>query len=144
MTWHTKPFLDLTPLEIHAIYKARTDIFVVEQNCPYPEVDDDDLLAQHLFLEKSGALLAYCRLIETEEFVKLGRVLVTAEHRNLGLGRELITRALTKSAQLFPEKPIYAQAQAHLEDFYASFGFRIISEPYLEDGIPHIDMIYQH
>lgn len=141
MDWQLKTFETLTPQQIHAIYKIRTDIFVVEQNCPYPEVDDWDLTAYHLFLEHSGAVMAYCRLIETANEVKLGRVLVAQDHRKTGLGRALVSKALDVSAQLFPEKAIYAQAQSHLKDFYASFGFKAVSEDYLEDGIPHLDML---
>lgn len=141
MDWQLKTFDELTARELHAIYKVRTDIFVVEQNCPYPEVDDLDLLALHLFLEKGGAIIAYCRLIETDSQIKLSRVLVVSETRQTGLGRQLVRKSLEISALLFPEKPIYAQAQAHLKDFYASFGFEAISEKYLEDGILHLDML---
>lgn len=141
MDWQLKTFDELTARELHAIYKVRTDIFVVEQNCPYPEVDDLDLLALHLFLEKGGAIIAYCRLIETDGQIKLSRVLVVAETRQTGLGRQLVRKPLEISALLFPEKPIYVQAQAHLKDFYASFGFEAISEKYLEDGILHLDML---
>lgn len=143
MMWQVKTLDELTSQQLHAIYKLRTDIFVVEQSCPYPEVDDWDLTAFHLFLENSGAVIAYCRLIETADEVKLGRVLVAQSYRQNGLGRDLVTKALEVSAQLFPQKNIYAQAQAYLKNFYASFGFKAISEEYLEDGIPHLDMIRQ-
>ncbi|WP_162012801.1 GNAT family N-acetyltransferase [Streptococcus sp. S784/96/1] len=141
MNWQLKTFNELTPQQIHAIYKARTNVFVVEQHCPYPEVDDWDLTSFHLFLENSGAVIAYCRLIETADEVKLGRVLVVQSYRQNGLGRDLVTKALEVSAQLFPQKNIYAQVQAYLKNFYASFGFEATSAEYTEDGIPHLDMI---
>lgn len=114
---------------------------MVEQTCVYQDIDDQDLIAQHLFYEDDGQVLAYCRLIPTTDLVKLGRVVVAQSARGQGLGRLLVEEALTACASLFPKIPIYAQAQAHLETFYQSLGFRTTSEVYLEDGIPHIDMI---
>ncbi|MBM7642173.1 GNAT family N-acetyltransferase [Streptococcus loxodontisalivarius] len=141
--WTLKSFDQLTTRQLHAIYKARTDVFVVEQNCPYPEVDDLDLIALHLFLENSGAIAAYCRIIPGEDLIKLGRVLVSAEHRKEGLGQKLVAQTLKVCQEQFPDQTIYAQAQAHLENFYGHFGFVKKSQAYLEDGIPHIDMLLE-
>ncbi len=141
--WTLKTLEELSTRQLHQIYKARTEVFVVEQNCAYPEVDDLDLKALHLFLENSGAVLAYCRLIDCPNQVKLGRVLVVQAARKDGLGRSLVTKALEICQENFPEKPIYAQAQTYLQDFYDFFGFKPISESYLEDGIPHIDMLLE-
>lgn len=141
MTFTLKTFDQLTTRELHKIYQLRSAVFIVEQACAYQDIDDQDLIAYHLFLEEEGQLLAYCRLIPTTDLVKLGRVVVAKTARGQGLGRLLVKEALTACASLFPKTPIYAQAQAHLKTFYQSLGFRTTSEVYLEDGIPHIDMI---
>ncbi|MDO4902620.1 MAG: GNAT family N-acetyltransferase [bacterium] len=143
--WIWKTFDQLTPTELHAIYQLRIAVFVVEQNCPYQEVDDADLIAHHLFYrDKAGQLLAYCRLIPAPNQVKLGRVLVAPNQRGTGLGQELLGQALTYWQATFPKKDLFAQAQAYLEDFYQQFGFESCSAIYLDDNIPHIDMKRRH
>lgn len=140
--WQVKTFDQLTTLELFTILKERVTVFVVEQNCPYQEIDDLDKEALHLFkLDSQDQVLAYCRLIPTASQVKLGRVLVSQEARKSGLGRELVAQALTVCQDKFPDMPVFAQAQTYLQDFYASFGFKAISQSYLEDNIPHIDML---
>ncbi|MFJ7827409.1 GNAT family N-acetyltransferase [Psychrobacillus sp. NPDC096623] len=139
--WNYIAFEELSALELQRIYKARVDVFVVEQNCPYQEVDDTDLESTHIFKEENNELCAYMRVIPTEDNIHIGRVLVARSHRKSGLGRELVARGLEYIETIYPGMPIYAQAQAHLEDFYGSFGFETVSEVYLEDEIPHIDMI---
>ncbi|MBF7094789.1 GNAT family N-acetyltransferase [Streptococcus sp. HF-1907] len=139
--WIVKPFNQLNTQELFLIYQARTTVFVVEQNCPYQEVDDDDLSAIHVFDLRDGQIAAYCRLIPTDSQVKLGRVLVSKDFRKDGLGRDLVQKALQVAKQTGFQLPVYAQAQAYLEKFYASFGFKATSEVYLEDDIPHLDMI---
>lgn len=141
MAFHLKTFEELTTRELHQIYQLRSAVFVVEQACAYQDIDDHDLTALHLMLTKDEQLLAYCRLIPTTELVKLGRVVVAQNARGQGLGRQLVEEALTACASHYPKTPIYAQAQAHLEAFYQSLGFEATSDAYLEDGIPHIDMI---
>ena len=141
MLWQLKPFSQLSNQELFEIYKARVDVFVVEQNCAYPEVDDNDLIALHLFAKNSQKLTAYCRIIPKENGVAIGRVLVAKANRGTGLARELMQKALEISQQHWQNQPIYVQAQAHLQGFYQSLGFQPISETYLEDGIPHLDMV---
>ncbi|MGT2866415.1 GNAT family N-acetyltransferase [Streptococcus fryi] len=137
-----KSFQDLSTSEFFEIAKKRVAVFVLEQNCPYQEIDDLDPISLHIFkTDESGKILAYCRLIPTEETIKLGRVLVSKEYRQTGLGRALVSQALATCKNKFPDKTIFAQAQTYLQDFYSSFGFKSISEPYLEDNIPHIDML---
>ena len=138
--WHCKPFNALTTTELFHIYQVRVAVFVVEQACAYPEVDEKDLIAQHLFYQENGEILAYARIIPAESAVHFGRVLVVKTARHLGLGRQLIEKVLTEIQHQWANKPIHIQAQTYLQDFYASFGFKAISEVYLEDGIPHIDM----
>lgn len=132
---------DLKPNELVEIFKQRTKVFVVEQNCPYPEVDDDDFDDLHVCLVEDGKLKAYARIINKQTHITFGRVLVVKEFRGNGLGKEIVTAALKEITQRFPNVKIRIQAQVYLQDFYSSFGFKTISETYLEDGIPHIDMI---
>lgn len=139
--WKCKAFNDLTTNELFDIYKLRTAVFVVEQNCPYQEVDDDDLESLHLFQYKGQQLIAYCRLIPLQESLKLGRVLVQPDFRGQQIGRALVKQAIQTAYDIFQYQPIHIQAQAHLEHFYASFGFIPTSSVYLEDNIPHLDMI---
>ncbi|MCR8967995.1 GNAT family N-acetyltransferase [Streptococcus zalophi] len=122
------------------ILKERVRVFVVEQNCAYQEIDEDDLTAIHLFSLKDKELMAYCRLIPQENQVKLGRVLVPLSYRQKGLGKKLVLKAIDFWQQHY-KVPLFAQAQAYLKEFYQEFGFETISDVYLEDDIPHMDMI---
>jgi len=139
--WECKAFSELNTQELHAIYKLRVAVFVVEQNCAYQEVDDEDLGAFHLFKWEKDDLVAYARLIPGVHAVHLGRVIVAREWRQKGYGKELLTQAIAACTNLFLGQELHAQAQAHLEEFYHSFGFEPTSGIYLEDGIPHLDMI---
>ncbi|MGB7473506.1 GNAT family N-acetyltransferase [Trichococcus sp.] len=139
--WVIKPFEELTARELHLIYKERVSVFVVEQNCPYQEVDDTDLVSIHFWKQAEDRLLAYARLIPEAEGVRIGRVLVPQGERTHGYGQELMQVVLEYAKTHFPGLPVHAQAQAYLQDFYWTFGFRPVSDIYLEDDIPHIDMI---
>ncbi|MCK6342473.1 GNAT family N-acetyltransferase, partial [Streptococcus agalactiae] len=114
----------------------RVSVFVVEQDCPYQEVDDKDLICLHGMNWVDGQLAAYYRLIPEDDKVHLGRVIVNPDFRKKGLGNQLVEHAIKFSEANYPNKPIYAQAQAYLQDFYQSFGFQPVSEIYLEDNIP--------
>ncbi|AGH37683.1 Acetyltransferase [Bibersteinia trehalosi USDA-ARS-USMARC-188] len=141
MQWHAKTFAELSSLELFEIYYARTAVFVVEQNCAYQEVDNNDLQAVHFFAKNANNLTAYCRLIPSDDGVHIGRVLVAKENRGSGLARELVQKAMDYCSTHFPNQPIHAQAQSYLQAFYEGFGFKAVSEVYLEDGIPHLDMV---
>ena len=136
-----KSFAELTTEELFEIYRARVAVFVVEQDCPYLEVDELDKESLHIFKQADGKVVAYCRLYPKGEMMALGRVLVSQDYRKHKLGRELVQTALEVTAERYPDKAIYAQAQAYLENFYQSFGFEPTSEVYLEDDIPHVDMM---
>ena len=138
MHWQLKTFDQLTTRELFEIYKARIAVFVVEQQCPYPEVDDKDLTASHLFAKQDNQLTAYCRIIPSPNGIHIGRVLIAEHARGQGLARELMLRALS---QCEAEQTVYVQAQAYLQNFYSSLGFQAVSDIYLEDGIPHLDMV---
>ncbi|PJG82219.1 GNAT family N-acetyltransferase [Caviibacterium pharyngocola] len=137
--WRLKTFKQLSTLDLFRIYKARTAVFVVEQECPYQEVDDKDLISSHLFTEKNDEIIAYCRIIPGETMY-IGRVLVAKNARGTGLARSLMLEALNYCQTEHPDKIIRLQAQAYLENFYRTLGFKPISDIYLEDGIPHLDM----
>lgn len=141
LNWQIKTFKQLSTQELFEIYQARTAVFVVEQHCPYQEIDDKDLQAVHFFAKNVKNLTAYCRLIPDSDGIHLGRVLVVKEYRRAGLARELVQKAMDYSRKHFSDLPIHAQAQSYLQEFYESFGFRAISGVYLEDGIEHLDMI---
>lgn len=143
-TIKTKSFSELTTKELFEIYKLRVAVFVVEQKCPYQEVDDDDLTAYHLtFKNDAGELMAYLRLIpeENQTVVRIGRVIVAQAFRKRGLAKQLLQTGLDESIRLMPNVNKFVLAgQAYLKDFYHSFGFHDVSDVYLEDDIPHIDM----
>lgn len=133
---------ELTPQQLITILKARVAVFVVEQNCPYQEVDDDDFDDLHVALfNDNGDLQAYTRVMNRDTEVNFGRVLVVDQFRKDGLGRKIVQETLDVIAQRFPNKPIKIQAQAYLQEFYESFGFEPKSDVYLEDDIPHLDMV---
>ena len=119
--WVIKPFEELTAGELHLIYKERTAVFVVEQNCPYQEVDDTDLVSIHFWKQVDNRLLAYARLIPEESGVRIGRVLVPKSERTHGYCQELMQVVLEYAKTHFSGLPIHAQAQAYLQAFYASF-----------------------
>ena len=127
MDFQVKSFADLSVAELHAIYQARVAVFVVEQQCAYQEVDAADVQALHIFRRDADGIAAYCRLIPH----------IDAVH----LGRGLVAFALAYARQQWPERVIYAQAQTYLQRFYQSFGFAATSAIYLEDDIPHMDMV---
>ncbi|MFT8909356.1 MAG: GNAT family N-acetyltransferase [Lentilactobacillus diolivorans] len=139
-----KPFSSLTTQELFKIYQLRVAVFVVEQQCPYQEVDDDDLRSFHLMLQDDdGSLMAYARIIpeKNQTVARIGRVIVAPDFRKAGLGRYLIQAAINQAIQLIPyTNKIVLAGQAYLKDFYHSFGFHDVSDVYLEDDIPHIDM----
>lgn len=129
--------------EIVQIMKERTKVFVVEQNCVYQEVDDKDIDATHVIFKKDHRLVAYARVIrhDNRQDMSFGRVLVVKEFRKLHLGRQLVDTTIKYINKKYPERIIKIQAQNYLKNFYASFGFFSVSDVYLEDDIPHIDMV---
>ncbi len=140
-----KPFAELTTKQLYDIYKLRCDVFVVEQNCAYPEIDDLDLLAFHLCLYDNGVLLTYCRIIPPHTHrveTVIGRVVTPQSERSKGYSKMMIGRAISWIKANYPnERNIFIMAQYHLKAFYASFSFVQTSEVFLEDGIEHINML---
>ncbi|WP_102029287.1 GNAT family N-acetyltransferase [Salirhabdus sp. Marseille-P4669] len=144
MEWSLKSFEQFTLEELYSVLKERVLVFVVEQECPYPEIDDYDQTSYHLLLKEQNKLIAYCRLLPSNtkyEEASIGRVLVKESYRNLGLAHKLMEQAVTIMKEEWNEPIIKLQAQSHLQGFYGKHGFKVVSEEYMDDGIPHVDML---
>lgn len=141
LRWHERAFTELTVPELYAITALRESVFVVEQNCPYLDADGVDPASRHIWAsDEAGALHAYCRIVPAgNKFteISIGRVITAPIARGTGLGKELVRRAIAACGA----GPIRIGAQAHLQKFYGELGFVPASEPYDEDGIPHIEML---
>lgn len=143
MGWELKPFDYLTNKELHDIFRLRIDIFVVEQKCPYPEIDGKDPKSLHLMYKANDEIVAYARLLPpgvSYNEASIGRVVTAKSQRGSGLGYKLLEQAV-KATQSEYNQSIKIGAQAHLEKYYASVGFVKVSDVYLEDNIPHIEML---
>ncbi|EOU2464025.1 GNAT family N-acetyltransferase [Vibrio navarrensis] len=143
--WHLVPFSQLSTTQLYQLLKLRVDVFVVEQNCPYPELDGNDILhgVHHLLGYKNDELVACTRLLPagtTYDSVSIGRVATKHNARGGGLGHQLMQKSIMYCQQLWPNETIEIGAQEHLKPFYQQHGFVVTSEVYLEDGIPHVDM----
>jgi len=143
-TWRLHAFAEFDAATLYRVLSARMAVFVVEQACPYQDIDGLDAEALHLSgWSADGELAAYARLLPPGTRFgppSIGRVLTTTGHRRRGLGRELMRRAIATAHDRWPGMDIRISAQCYLEPFYADLGFRVETEPYDEDGIPHIDM----
>jgi ElaA protein len=143
-TWLCKPFSGLTLQELYAILQLRMEVFIVEQNCPFMDCDSPDFKSWHLMGMENGKLLAYARLIPAGISYRessIGRIVTSPAARRKGLGKELMKESIQRIKLLFNTDTIRIGAQLYLEHFYNSFGFLKDSEVYLEDNIPHIEML---
>lgn len=144
INWTCKSFNELTPDELYAILRLRSEVFVVEQNCVFLDMDNNDQYCYHFMGFIGNDLAAYVRLIGPEKIYKqmsIGRVVTSAIYRNIGAGRLLMESAIEKCYELFGHGPIKIGAQLYLKKFYGSLGFKQISDIYDEDGIDHIHMM---
>jgi ElaA protein len=144
LNWILKKFEELTPVELYSIMQLRNEVFVVEQNCVYQDADDKDRLSLHFCGWDAEKLVAYTRIIPqgisyTE--ASIGRVVTSPAYRNTGAGRQLMKKSISLTFSRFNCTAIKIGAQVYLTKFYQSLGFVQSSEPYPEDGIPHIEMI---
>jgi ElaA protein len=133
------PFAALTPFEVYGLCRLRVDVFVVEQECPYPELDgrDTEPGTVHLWFEgPGGEVLATIRVLDDGATRAIGRVATAVPARSAGLAARLVRRGL----ELCAGSPVTLGAQAHLEGWYERFGFRRSGPGYVEDGIPHVPM----
>ncbi|MBO0444578.1 GNAT family N-acetyltransferase [Vagococcus fluvialis] len=137
-----KELNEMTAEEFFEVAKERVKVFVVEQTCPYQEIDEDDKVAKHIILKNDdNQIMAYTRIMNRVDYVTFGRVLVVEEFRGQELGKKIVELTLAEINQLNLKKDIKISAQNYLTDFYGNFGFEVISDVYLEDDIPHIDML---
>lgn len=142
--WQVSAFESLTANTLYEMLSLRMAVFIVEQNCPYQDIDQKDRLAWHLLGHLDGQLVATARLLPPQtsydSACSIGRVCSDGALRGKNLGRQLMALAVKQCETLFPNYPIRIGAQQYLEKFYQQFGFETDSEPYLEDGIWHIEM----
>ncbi len=152
INWQVKKFNQLSTNQLYDFLKLRVDIFIVEQCCYYPDLDELDRHAEtlHLFsyqqnTQTKTVMNCYLRILAKgqsyDDYISIGRVVVSPTARASGLGHELMQQALIVCQKNYPNQSIKISAQQHLEKFYQQHGFISVSEMYLEDGIPHIAML---
>jgi len=145
--WKMQTFQELTVEQLFDVLKLRMDVFVVEQHCAYPELEEYDRRPEtrHLSGRNAlGQLLAYARILPPGlrySEVNLGRFVVRADSRKQGIGRQLLQTALQEISRCWPGQAIKISAQGYLQTFYEQYGFIRLTEVYLEDGIPHVEML---
>jgi len=143
VNWTIKRFDELTLDELYNLLQLRNEVFIVEQNCIYKDLDGKDRSAWHLMAIENDKLIAYTRILPpgvSYNDPAIGRVVTSPSKRRSGIGRELMKRSIEECEKLFGTISITLSAQVYLKSFYGSFGFIVVGEEYLEDGIPHIKM----
>ena len=145
--WVWADFYHLSVVQLYEILALRESIFIVEQNVPYVDIDGKDIHCIHLMGYKENEMIGYMRLVPLDLFEKgyysFGRVVVKAEERGTGLGRKLVQEGIRRLDEIRNDYPIKISSQLYLKDFYSSFGFIPIGDPYIEDQISHIAMVRQ-
>ena len=139
-----KHFSELSRDELFDIYKLRVSVFVVEQQCPYQEVDDGDRSAYHVFMKDEEGIQAYLRILPAGvsfDQVSLGRVI--AVKRRCGLGTRIVREGIKAARELLDAREIKIEAQVYAKELYEKIGFVQTSEEFLEDGIPHVEMVWK-
>lgn len=137
-----KKFEELSIEELYELLKIRVNVFVVEQKCPYPEVDDRDKHAYHVYIQEGGEVKAYLRVLEAGvsfDEVSIGRVLTT--ERGKGYANILLKEGINVAREKLNADKIKIEAQTYAKSMYEKFGFKVVSDEFLEDGIPHVQMI---
>lgn len=145
ITWFYKHFNDLSVLEYHHILFLRTEVFVVEQNCPYQEVDKKDVVSYHLYgVNANNEVVAVTRIVPQNvsyKEISIGRVAINKKYRGTGLAHELMLKTFEAAGTIFGKQAIRISAQEYLLNYYSKHGFNKVGEMYLEDDIPHIEML---
>ena len=136
-----KSFEELNIDELYEILRLRVDVFVVEQACPYPEIDGIDKSAFHIFVKENGEIAAYARIYKENGEVHLGRVI--AKNRGQGHGNLIINEAIKAAYENYGSEKIHIEAQTYAKDFYAKTGFEERSQSFMMDGISHIKMVLE-
>lgn len=145
MEFRLKKFSELTTSELYGILKLRSEVFVVEQNCAYQDLDDKDECAWHLFLEDEGSIVAVLRILPENvsyDEMAIGRVAVKESHRNRGIAKKMMIFAIDFITGDLKKTGLRLSGQAYLTDFYIGLGFKKVSDSYLEDGIEHFEFSY--
>jgi len=145
LVWHTHSWEEIPKDQWHDCLALRIDIFVVEQECPYSEIDGKDKKSWHLYATENDVIAAYIRIVPpgiSYEEISIGRVAIAKTYRGKKLGYQLMNRGMDFIQEKFGEQPIRIGAQQHLRRYYEQLGFAKVSDMYLEDGIPHIDMLF--
>lgn len=146
ITWYHRHFKELNTTELYQILQLRNEVFIVEQNCPFQDLDDKDLKCYHLmgFDTDTQKVVAYTRIVPAGvSYIEasIGRVVTSSIARKGGIGRQLMQKSIELLEELYGGASIKIGAQLYLKKFYESFGFQQVEEIYLEDGIEHILMI---
>ncbi len=144
MDIQVKTFDELSTDELYQIMRLRCEVFVVEQECVYQDLDNKDQRAIHVFAEENNQVVAYTRMFAPGDYfdnTSIGRVVVAKEHRKYGYGKEIMLASLGIARQRFPNSKVEISAQTYLTKFYGELGFEMFGKEYLEDGIPHVRML---
>ena len=139
-----KRFNELSATQLYQLLQLRSEVFVVEQNCVYQDIDGKDKKALHVLGEIEGEVVAYCRIFNANDYFEnasIGRVVLSAKYRDQKWGHLLMQEAISVVETFYGLQPITISAQFYLKNFYEKHGFQQVSETYLEDGIPHIEML---
>ncbi len=139
-----KTFTELTTNELYAILQLRSEVFIVEQNCAYQDVDFKDQKALHIIGCKNKKVVAYTRIFKAGDYFKnasIGRVVVKQNERQYGYGKVIMQAAINAVEEHFKQTKIHISAQKYLLKFYTGLGFEQVGEEYLEDNIPHVGMV---
>lgn len=144
MKINIKNYDGLSLQELYALLQLRSQVFVVEQDCVYQDLDGKDQKALHVLGEEKGQLVAYTRLFAPGDYfneASIGRVVVSPAHRKFGYGKDIMKASIAELTTRFPQNNIKLSAQCYLTKFYKELGFTEVGAPYLEDGIPHMAML---
>mgnify|MGYP003624278869 FL=1 len=144
MEFLVKNFSELNTSELYKILQLRSEVFVVEQDCVYQDLDFKDQKAVHVIGIKNNKIIAYTRIFKPGDYFKeasIGRVIVDAKERKFGYGHDLMKASIKVIQEKFNTLKITISAQVYLKNFYESHGFKKVGDEYLEDGIPHIEML---
>lgn len=145
MRYHVTVFSEFQPHELYQVLQLRSEVFVVEQTCIYQDMDGKDLKALHVLGKQHEDLLSYARILTEDQAqgeIAVGRVIVAPSLRGTGEGHRLMAYCLSYVAEHFANPSVRISAQAHLVTFYEIHGFQSTGKNYLEDGIPHCEMLY--
>ena len=144
LSWIVKDFASLSQEALYEMLQLRAAVFVVEQNCPYQDLDGKDQKALHVFGYHNQTLVGYTRILPQgvgyQNYIAIGRVVVNTQYRNQQIGNQLMEKSIAVCKEYHPNQPIKISAQAHLKNFYNRLGFEYRGEDYQEDGIPHCAM----